>query len=76
MTKLSDLTLDAKNANRGTQRGLKALTDSLQKYGAGRSILVDKDGNVIAGNKYLFHLAINNDRYTGYYDGEVTVITK
>jgi len=53
MAKLSDLQPDSRNANKGTVRGLKALTDSLQKYGAGRSILVDKHGRVIAGNKTL-----------------------
>ena len=49
--KLSDLTPDRRNANRGTQRGLKALDHSLRQYGAGRSILIDKNGNIIAGNK-------------------------
>ena len=53
MAKLSTLQPDAKNANKGTVRGLEALTDSLQRYGAGRSILVDKHGRVIAGNKTL-----------------------
>lgn len=51
--KLSDLMPDKRNANQGTERGLRMLDDSLRKYGAGRSILVDKDGNVIAGNKTL-----------------------
>ena len=51
--KLTDFFPDAKNANRGTPRGLKMLEDSLRKNGAGRSILVDKHGNVIAGNKTL-----------------------
>ena len=41
MTKISELIPDAKNANRGTQRGLKALDDSLRENGAGRSILVE-----------------------------------
>ena len=50
---IEDLRPDAKNANRGTERGLAILEDSLRKYGAGRSILVDKDGEVIAGNKTL-----------------------
>jgi len=49
--KLSNLTTDTRNANRGTQRGSKALEESLRRYGAGRSILVDKDGRIIAGNK-------------------------
>lgn len=50
---IADLKLDSKNANRGTQRGRELVKLSLQKYKAGRSILVDKHGNVIAGNKTL-----------------------
>ena len=49
--KLSDLKPDAKNANRGTIRGRKAVAESLSRFGAGRSVLVDKDGKLIAGNK-------------------------
>ena len=51
--KLTDLVPDARNANKGTARGLSVLEDSLQQLGAGRSILVDKNGAVIAGNKTL-----------------------
>ncbi len=51
MAKLSDLTPDASNANKGTERGRYALEASLRKYGAGRSILVDRQGRIIAGNK-------------------------
>lgn len=49
--KLSDLTPDDHNANKGTERGNYMLTHSLEAYGAGRSILLDKDLNIIAGNK-------------------------
>lgn len=49
--KLSDLTPDNKNANRGTERGASLLENSLREYGAGRSILVDRKGKIIAGNK-------------------------
>lgn len=49
--KLSALTPDARNANKGTARGRKLVRESLKRYGAGRSILIDKSGNVIAGNK-------------------------
>jgi len=45
------LTLDPQNANLGTPRGRQALDDSLRTYGAGRSILIDKHGRVIGGNK-------------------------
>ena len=51
MAKLSDLTPDRSNANRGTERGRYALEASLRKYGAGRSILLDREGRIIAGNK-------------------------
>jgi hypothetical protein len=49
----SGLKPDLLNANEGTQRGRGLLEKSLRKLGAGRSILTDKDGNVIAGNKTL-----------------------
>ena len=48
-----DLTPDPRNANRGTERGAGMLESSLRAYGAGRSILVDKHGVVVAGNKTL-----------------------
>ena len=46
-----DLTQDPKNANVGTARGRAMLTKSLETYGAGRSIVVDKHGTILAGNK-------------------------
>ncbi len=51
IVKLSDLTPDSHNANKGTVRGRHLLETSLSKYGAGRSIVVDKNGRIIAGNK-------------------------
>lgn len=48
-----DLTPDPRNANRGTERGAGMLEASLREYGAGRSILVDRNGVVVAGNKTL-----------------------
>jgi ParB-like chromosome segregation protein Spo0J len=49
--KIAALQLDPKNANLGTDAGRDALAASLENYGAGRSILIDKKGRVIAGNK-------------------------
>jgi hypothetical protein len=49
--RISDLQPDAKNANKGTPRGNQMIEDSLREYGAGRSILLDKHGRIIAGNK-------------------------
>jgi len=48
---IADLTPDSMNANEGTEYGTGMLEDSLRFYGAGRSILVDKNGKIIAGNK-------------------------
>jgi hypothetical protein len=48
---IADLAPDQQNANQGTQRGRGLLEKSLRRYGAGRSVLTDRDGNVIAGNK-------------------------
>jgi hypothetical protein len=51
--KISDLTFDGKNANKGTKRGRQAVAKSLEQFGAGRSILIDREGNIIAGNKTI-----------------------
>ena len=45
------LTPDPMNANRGTDRDRAALAQSLQAYGAGRAVLIDRHGVIIAGNK-------------------------
>jgi len=49
--KLSDYTPDERNANLGTPRGRGALEHSLRQYGAGRSLLADKNRKLIGGNK-------------------------
>ena len=48
---LEDLLPDEENANRGTDRGREAIDVSLRDLGAGRSVLVDRSGRLIAGNK-------------------------
>ncbi len=48
--RLTDLRPDEKNANAGTERGRALVEESLRRYGAGRSILVDRNGRIIAGN--------------------------
>ena len=47
------LSYDPQNANRGTKRGREMVRESLKRHGAGRSLLLDKNGTVIAGNKTL-----------------------
>lgn len=49
--KLTEFMPDPENANEGTERGTAFIEDSVQKYGAGRSLLADKRGTLIAGNK-------------------------
>jgi len=53
ITGLDDLGADPANANKGTDKGRAIVVQSLVECGAGRSILADKDGTVIAGNKTL-----------------------
>lgn len=50
---IADLQPDPANANRHTERGLGMLDHSLRQYGAGRSILADRQGRVIAGSATL-----------------------
>lgn len=42
---------DNKNFNKGTQFGEHLMDESLRKFGLGRSILIDKNNRIIAGNK-------------------------
>lgn len=61
--KLAALIPDNRNANKGTERGAYQIRQSLRKYGAGRSILVDKNNRIIAGNKTtdaLFELEMDD----------------
>lgn len=48
---LEDLKYDDLNFNKGTLRGKVLLDRSFDKFGAGRSILIDKNNCIIAGNK-------------------------
>ncbi len=54
---LKDLVPDDKNANRGTERGREMIGESLRRFGAGRSVLVDRKGKLIAGNKTVENAA-------------------
>lgn len=48
---IGELVPDNANANRGTLRGKGLLHKSFSELGAGRSILIDKNDRIIAGNK-------------------------
>ncbi len=49
--KISEFVQDPSNANQGDERGLRILDDSLAETGLGRSVVVDKNDILIAGNK-------------------------
>ena len=48
---ISQIRHDKRNFNKGTDEGKEMMEKSFKEHGAGRSILLDKDGNIIAGNK-------------------------
>jgi len=50
MSKIDELKFDDKNFNKHTEYGMSLLEKSLRENGAGRSILIDKNNNIIAGN--------------------------
>lgn len=56
-TKLSELIPDDKNFNKGSEFGNSLISKSLSKFGAGRSILIDKNNRIIAGNKSVENAA-------------------
>jgi len=49
--KVTDLIPDDKNFNKGSEFGQGLIEKSFEKFGAGRSILIDKNNKIIAGNK-------------------------
>ncbi len=51
--KISDIRFDDKNINKGSEYGMSLLNRSITETGMGRSLLADKNGVLIAGNKTL-----------------------
>lgn len=52
-TTVESLVPDNLNANKGTEYGQRLIEESLRKFGAGRSILIDKNNRIISGNKTI-----------------------
>lgn len=48
---IADYLEDHANANKGSERGLSMVEESLSQDGAGRSIVVDAENRIVAGNK-------------------------
>jgi hypothetical protein len=47
---LRDLKSDPRNARKRTNRSASLIQESLQRFGAARSIVIDEDGRILAGN--------------------------
>jgi DNA modification methylase len=50
VTSIKDLKSDHKNARRRTDRSASLIAESLKRYGAARSIVIDEEGRILAGN--------------------------
>ena len=50
MTSINNLKSDHKNARKRTDRSATLIAESLKRYGAARSIVIDEDGRILAGN--------------------------
>lgn len=49
--KINELIQDDRNFNQGTEKGQVLLNRSFENFGAARSVLIDKNNRIIAGNK-------------------------
>ena len=50
MASINDLQNDPKNARKRTDRSAKLIKQSLEEYGAARSIVIDENNRILAGN--------------------------
>lgn len=50
-TNIESLVPDNRNFNKGTEYGDRLMDESLRKFGLARSIVIDKNNRIIAGNK-------------------------
>ena len=50
MASIADLKFDHKNARKRTDSSRTLIQESLQRYGAARSIVIDEDNRILAGN--------------------------
>ena len=52
-TNIESLVPDNKNFNKGTEYGDRLMDESLRKFGLARSIVIDKNNRIIAGNQLV-----------------------
>jgi hypothetical protein len=77
MTHISDLKPDERNARKHNSRNIGMIAESLQMYGPARSIAIDEDNNILAGNGVVeasMQIGIEHvrvyDRETGHLEPE------
>jgi hypothetical protein len=70
VTTLADLTPDPKNARRHNPRNIGQVQSSLQKYGAARSIVIDENGQIIAGHGVVEAAALAGMEKVQVVDGD------
>ena len=51
---IEDLKQDSRNFNKGSEQGQELMERSFKEMGAGRSILIDRNGNIIKGIRAPF----------------------
>jgi hypothetical protein len=76
---LQDLVFDEKNINKGSEYGTQLLEKSLKELGAGRSVLADRNGVLIAGNKTVKkceELGINKVKVVEITGDELVVVQR
>lgn len=79
ITHIGDLTPDAGNARAHTERGLGMLEKSLQEVGAARSIVIDEDGRILAGNATVEaagHVGIENVKVVQANGNEIIAVQR
>lgn len=53
MNNITDLSPDQNNYNKGTETGDRLLEKSISKFGFRQPAVIDKNGNIVAGNKRI-----------------------
>lgn len=53
MNNITDLSPDTNNYNKGTETGDRLLEKSISKFGFRQPAVIDKNGNIVAGNKRI-----------------------
>ena len=77
--RLADLTPDHRNARKHGERNIGMIEKSLEQFGAGRSILVDENGRILAGNGVVeaaANVGIENLKQVEANGNEIVVVVR